>query len=83
MPTSKHQRSLSTLRHRQREAYADAANQAMNVIRDRGEDHETWLDAVKAVATFDAMTDALNLAEATDPRPLRGNGHKRANSRTG
>lgn len=63
MPTSKHQATVATLRHRQQEAYDAAAARCIKFIRNRCEDRGELIDAVRAVAELDAIAHDLALAE--------------------
>ena len=64
MPTSKYQRSLSTLRHRLKEVEAEAASRSIALVQGGAWDHdELKIEAIRAVATFEAVKHDVELLE--------------------
>lgn len=80
MPTSKYQRSLSTLRHRLKEVEAEAANRSIALVRGGAwDEEERKIDAIRAVATFEAVKHDLDLLETIGAaKPIGTNGRTAA-----
>lgn len=68
---SRHEITLRTLRHQEREARAAAQDAAIRMVRDRGECRDLVDQAIAAVARWDATLDALHVAEAQMPAPTK------------